>query len=447
MNPRLGLETLRQFIGAKRRWHELRGPELESFQHLRAIKLVRWVNARSGFYRSLWAGCDLEDWRALPTVDKASMMEHFSGFNTAGVTREAALELALRAEGERDFSPVLRGARGEALTVGLSSGTSGHRGVFLVSALETAAWAGVILARALHRPLLDALRHGERIAFFLRANSNLYEGVGQGRLRFCYFDLMTPLPQAVTRLEALNPSVLVAPPSMLLALSRLKPRIRPRQVIAVAEVLEPQDGAALEAAFGVVVSQIYQATEGLIAVSCPHAHLHLMEDLIAVQLEPVPGDASRSRFTPVLTDLWRRTQPIIRYRLNDVLRLESDRCACGNPWRTIAAIEGRSDDALEFHSADGPRLVFPDTIRRAVLLASDRVLEYAAVQSSPNELRISLEVARGHEIAALEAVRESLRRELSSYGIRDAILKVELGIAPDAANVKRRRVRRLQRLA
>ena len=440
MNP--NLETLRHYIGAKRRWRDLGGAKLEAFQDARAIELVRWVNDRSGFYRAHWAGHDLKNWRALPTVDKRLMMEHFTDFNTAGVTKEAALEVALRAERERDFRPELRGGSAHAMTVGLSSGTSGHRGLFLVSPLETAAWAGAILARALHRPLLETALHGERIAFFLRANSNLYERVGRGRLRFRYFDLMTPIRQAVAELEALDPSVLVAPPSMLLALA--KARIRPRQVIAVAEVLEPQDKTALEAAFGVAVHQIYQATEGLIAASCRAERLHLMEDLMVVQLEPAIGDASNSRFSPVLTDLWRRTQPIVRYRLNDVLIVEPSPCACGNPWRTIASIEGRSDDTLEFRGADGPRLVFPDTIRRAVLLASDRITEYAAEQSAPHELHVFLEVAPGSELAAIQAVQESLRRELARYGIRDAKLSVALGIAPQAANIKRRRVKRLR---
>jgi putative adenylate-forming enzyme len=328
------------------------------------------------------------------------------------------------------------------LTVGLSSGTSGHRGVFLVGALETAAWAGVIVARALHRSVL----HGERVAFFLRANSNLYERVGRGRLQFRYFDLMTPLTDAVAQLEAWQPTLLVAPPSLLLALARCHPRVRPHGVIAVAEVLEAQDRATLEAAFGVPIHGIYQATEGLIAVSCRCGRLHLQEDLIAVQLEAVPGDTSGTRFTPILTDLWRRTQPMVRYRLNDLLHLEPRPCPCGNPWRVVAQIEGRSDDTLEFHGATGATLVFPDIVRRAVLLASDAILEYTATQTEPNRLHVSLEVSAENETAALNAVRVSLERELRRYDIHHPRLEVSLGIARDAANIKLRRVKRVRAL-
>ncbi len=402
------------------------------------MQLVRWVNRHSSFYRKHWAGHDLEDWCGLPAVDKRLMMQNFSEFNTAGVSLEAAMTVALRAERETDFKPTVRGANDSALTVGLSSGTSGHRGLFLVSPLETARWAGLILARALHRPLW----HGERIAFFLRANSNLYERVGQGRLRFQYFNLMTPLDVATHDLEKLQPTVLVAPPSMLLALARRKPNVRPHSVIAVAEVLEPQDKTALESHFQVPVHSIYQATEGLIAVSCRCGRLHLQEDIVTVQLEPVSGDRTGSRFTPVLTDLWRRTQPIVRYRLNDILQLDPDPCPCGNPWRVLLRVEGRSDDTLEFIGKHGTVPVFPDTVRRAILLAHPQILEYAAQQSSPNQLRVWLEVAPGFETEAVSAVRESLQREWARYRIQNSQLEIGLGIPRQIANQKRRRVTR-----
>ena len=95
--------------------------------------------------------------------------------------------MALRAERERDFQPTLG-----RLTIGLSSGTSGHRGLFVAAPHEQAAWAGTILARTIH-----TLRRRLRVAFFLRSNSNLYERVGGRLVQFRYFDLMLPLADAV----------------------------------------------------------------------------------------------------------------------------------------------------------------------------------------------------------------------------------------------------------
>lgn len=431
------LETVRQFVLAKRRLARLEGESLKAFQDARARTLARWVQANSRFYREHWTGHDLERWHELPTVDKSLMMANFTEFNTRGITRESAFKVALRAERDRDFSPTLNGC-----TVGLSSGTSGHRGLFLVSPLEQASWAGVILARAMPRLRIS----GERIAFFLRSNSNLYQQVGRGRwLQFCYFDLMNLLWDSVRALNTLQPTILVAPPSMLemLARERLAGRlqIKPETLISVAEVLEPQDRDRLEGVFQAPVRQIYQATEGLLAVSCEHNSLHLQEDIVAVQLEPVLG--SESRFTPIITDLWRRTQPIIRYRLNDILTLENTPCKCGSSWRALRQIEGRSDDVLEFElAAGGLRLFFPDTIRRAILLASSDILEYEVIQEQPGLLRVHLEVKPGSETNVQASVTTNLTQTLEQYSCRPAKLEVVFGLPDRAANIKRRRIRR-----
>jgi phenylacetate-coenzyme A ligase PaaK-like adenylate-forming protein len=160
-------------------------------------------------------------------------------------------------------------------------------------------------------------------------------------------------------------------------------------------------------------------------------------------VQPEPEVAKLTRFTPIITDLWRRTQPIIRYRLNDVLRLEDQACACGSSWRSIKQIEGRSDDVLEFELlAKGLRPFFPDSIRRAILLADARILEYEAVQKRPGHLRVHLEVQPGSEMTVRENVRAGIAQMLEQYACRPADLEIVFELIPRAANVKRRRVRR-----
>jgi putative adenylate-forming enzyme len=357
--------------------------------------------------------------------------------NTRGIRREAALEAALRAEGSRDFRPVLDG-----LTIGLSSGTSGHRGLFVASPQEQAAWAGTILARTIHK-----LQGQLRVAFFLRSNSNLYEQVGGLLIQFRYFDLMLPLDEAVAALNRYRPNVLIGPPSLLSFLAgereRGSLRIAPQRLISVAEVLEPHDREWIERIFGAPVEQIYQCTEGLLAVSCAAGSLHIQEDVVALQLEPLPGGDGQ-RYTPVVTDLWRTTQPIIRYRLNDVLRIDPRPCRCGSSFRVISTIEGRCDDICYFESREGgARPFFPDTIRRMVLLASPHILDYQAIQERAGHLRIHLAVPDGtpfEQVAA--AVRESVAATVAQYDCRPATVQIERGLVPVAPGAKRRRVQR-----
>lgn len=481
------------YARAKWRWAHLRGDALRAYQDQRAQAVVAYAVAHAPFYRDHWAGWDLHDWRTLPTTDKRLMMDNFARFNTRGITPADALAVALRAEQSRDFAPTIGG-----LTVGLSSGTSGHRGIFLAAPWEQAGWAGILLARALH-----GWRGRLRVAFFLRANSNLYEQIGGLLIQFRYFDLMTPLPEAVAALTTFQPDVIVGPPSLLVLLAQACTlgtlRIRPTRLIAVAEVLEPQDHDHLHAVFGVPIHQIYQCTEGLLAVSCAHGALHIQEDLVAIQGEPVasgatvggantekngntartenirknteesqtspavkeddaifsvalrdssvssvfPSPSTWPRISPIVTDLWRRTQPIIRYRLNDVLQLDPQPCACGSGFRVIRAVEGRSDDCCRFFSMDGgTRLFFPDTIRRMILLASAAIADYQAVQTQPGQLTIHLVVVPGTDFGTVAAaVRASAHAIMASYACRPAALTITEGLDATVPGAKRRRVR------
>jgi phenylacetate-CoA ligase len=441
-----------QFLRARWRWQSLRGAALEDYQERRARRIVAYARAHAPFYRAHWSACADADWRSLPVVDKSLMMANFATFNTRGIAREQAMEIALRAERERDFSPRL----GD-LTVGLSSGTSGHRGLFLVSPREQAAWAGTILARALHTLPRSVLR----VAFFLRSNSNLYEQVGSSIIRFRYFDLMLPLAEAIAALNDFQPHIIVGPPSLLgfLASARVAGQLRahPQRLLSVAEVLERQEQERIEAAFQVAVQQIYQCTEGLLAISCAHNSLHIQEDAVVLQFEPLTASVSDTSETPVLAaservmpiviDLWRTTQPIIRYRLNDVLQLETRPCACGSPFRVIRAIEGRCDDVCSFLSQDGgTRPFYPDTIRRMILLASSDISDYQVVQQRPGHLAIALTVASQATFAAVaEAVRASVQSTVASYACQPAQVEIAEGIEPPAPGVKRRRVQCLAR--
>jgi phenylacetate-CoA ligase len=333
----------------------------------------------------------------------------------------------------------------QGLTVGLSSGTSGHRGLFLVGPHEQAAGAGVILARALHK--LQPRR--TRVAFFLRSHSNLYAQVNGALLQLRYFDLMAPLAQSIAALDEYQPHIVVGPPSLLgfLAAAQEEGRlcIRPQRLIAVAEVLEPHDDLRLNHCFGAPVHQVYQCTEGLLAVSCPHGSLHIQEDIVAIQCEPLPAEPGGApRVTPVVTDLWRRTQPIIRYRLDDVLQLAEGPCACGSCFRVIARIEGRCDDVCYFVEPGGTRRpFFPDTIRRAVLLAEAGIADYMAVQERDGHLCVHLALQPGADPAAAQgAVAANIAAATQQYGCLPPALEVSVQLPPSLAGSKRRRVQR-----
>lgn len=341
-------------------------------------------------------------------------MENFDIINTRGIKREDAFKVAFQAEKSRDFSPMIDG-----VTIGLSSGTSGNRGVFLASESERAEWVACVLDRVI------GLSFKQRsVAFFLRANSNLYDSVKSKVLRFEFFDLEKQLEGQIERLESLNPSILVAQPSLLLELAVKMEKgelsISPEKIISVAEVLYSEDAAYLKEVFGQTIHQVYQCTEGLLATSCKHGTLHFNEDFLIIEKKYIDDD--NSRFHPVITDLLRETQLIVRYELNDLIQEKKD-CPCGSKMLGIEKIEGRSDDILIFKSYDGRQVkVFPDFFRRAIIMSDDQIRDYTLVQTAYNELCLFV----NNDVSIFEKAKEAIIELLEKNKVQDVqIIKSE----------------------
>jgi putative adenylate-forming enzyme len=415
-------------------WSFLPRSWLEAAQERRVRAHLRRLRTRTRDLARRLGDRDVTEWRAIPAIDKAYAMAHWNELVTVPVTREAAFDVALRAEADRDFSPELSG-----FTVGLSSGTTGTRGLFLASAAEREQWAGTAIARVLPDLVPGLRRH--RVAFFLRANSNLYETTGSRRIRFTFFDLLRPLEEHLPALAALDPTILVAPPSVLrlLAEARLDGRLvaAPKTVVSVAEVLDPDDAERIRSAFGPIVHQVYQATEGLLGSTCREGTLHLAEDVVLFEREPCGPDG---RFHPILTDYRRSSQPMIRYRLDDVLLPRATPCPCGSAFLALERIEGRSDDTVLLEGPNGPVRIFPDFVRRAVMLSSPHVADWRVVQTAGDTLSLWVDPADTHAGAA--AALCTLARE---QGARP--LTVVPGAPPlSSAGTKLRRVRREHRV-
>ncbi|MBD8499884.1 F390 synthetase-related protein [Paenibacillus arenosi] len=369
--------------------------QLERFHNQQIKKQLLFTIEKSPFYRQLYAPF-LEDIQkgnlaALPIIDKEVMMEHFDTLNTVHITKEEAFRVAFEAEKTRNFSPTIRN-----ITVGLSSGTSGNRGVFLVSEEEQTLWAGSIIGKVLPSSIL----HKHTIAFFLRANSNLYEATKNKRISFHFFDLLDSSQQHIAQLNEVNPSILIAPPSMLRKIASWQQEglinICPQKMISVAEVLEDMDSTFIRATFQQTVHQVYQCTEGFLATTCSQGTLHINEDLVHIEKEYL--DQENGIFVPIITDFMRKTQPIIRYRLNDILIEKKTPCSCGSPFIALERIDGRCDDIFIGRSEWDNReiSIFPDFIRRAIMFASNEIQQFKVIQHRIDNIEIKLEAPPEH---------------------------------------------------
>lgn len=281
---------------------------------------------------------------------------------------------------------------------------------------------------------------------FLRANSNLYESVQRGKLQFQYFDLLERVETLVKRLETYQPTVWVAPPSMLRLLADAYVAgyltAVPDKIISVAEVLDPLDRKVLEKIFGQTVHQVYQCTEGFLGATCRYGTLHLNEDIVHIEKEFI--DPATRRFVPIITDFSRTSQPIIRYRLNDILTEAALPCACGSPFTAIERIEGRCDDTLYFsnmHTGEAVP-VFPDFVTRSVIAASPDIEHYRVVQQGDGTMEVSLRLGGN---AVMAQVETNVLLELMKLGERLECTLPEIRFVPYTFEPGLTKLRRVER--
>ncbi len=395
MNPRTVFLRARYGKGFASR-EAIAQHQQKAFQHLR-----RNIMPRSPFYTP-YAGKPLSDW---PLMNKALMMEHFTDINTAGITKEEALHIALTSEQERDFAPMIRN-----IAVGLSTGTSGQRGLFASNKRERALWAALMLGR-----FSPSFLQRQRVSLFLRANNMLYERLGNALISFEFYDLLQSFNSHLQKLVDQQPTVLIAPAQILGLLAQAQKEriinIAPRCIISVAEVLSPEDKSAIEAVFGVRVDQVYQCTEGVLGMTCRAGNLHLNETYMHIERDII--DEASGAFAPIITDLTRETQPVLKYRLDDILIPDNEPCPCGCASLRLKRIEGRCDDILYWHTADGTlRMIPSDLIRQTVATARAGVSDYRAVQHGQQLLEIWLEAA-DYEQACAEVTRNLAAQAVS----------------------------------
>lgn len=309
-----------------------------------------------------------------------------------------------------------------------TSGSTGQRGLFLFSPSE---WLDVLAIST--RPLLWAgvkpkLFRRQRIAVVGSSSPWHYSAKVGLSLRSRFFSVLqldagAAIDMLVERLNEWQPDLLTTYPSVLRSLaeaqldSRL--RIKPQTIFSVAEVFTAQDQQRVREAFGISGRDIYGATEhSPITLECPARRRHLLEDSAAIEIvdeqgRHVPPGTLGSRV--LLTVLHRRTQPLIRYELSDMLRLSNTKCECGRPFRVVEEIEGRQQNVLEFGAVRVHPIVFHRALE-AVPAAGWQIIR------EPAELRVCL--LNLADQYPPERVEQAIRAAISEAGATPVPVRV-----------------------
>lgn len=395
------------------------------FLHWQNRKISRWLAkapAQTAYYGPLMATVAKLD--ELPIVDKQTLMENFAAFNQPHIDHKTGWQAF-------DTTRMVG-----CFHVGASTGTSGNRGLFVISNRERYAWLGAILAKALP----NFWRKSERIAVALPLHTRLYDAANRfGPVSLRFFDVTDGPESWVDDLTNFAPTTLIAPPKILCWLADHSAKnLNPVRIFSGAEVLDPIDRQHIEAKFDLKLGQIYMATEGLLGVSCPEGRLHLCEDIIHFELEPQPDS---DLVSPIITDFRRETQIMARYRMNDLLRVSDDTCPCGSPCLVVDEIVGRQDDVFVFEVNGKEIQITPDIMRNAVLDANRSILDFRLKQIAKHELTLHLHSKLSKQVALQAA--DALTKIFENRGISG----VTIVHIPDDLNLDTtRKLRRIERI-
>jgi putative adenylate-forming enzyme len=413
---------------------------LEQHQATALRDLRDFAFARSPFYARLHAGLERRPLHELPVVTKAMLMERFDEVVT---DRAVSLE-AVRAYLERAVHDALFGDR---YRVAATSGSTGLRGIFLYDADE---WRAVLASYARANDwagLRAGLTHRMRLAV-VSSRVPTHQSAIVGRtlespaVKALRLDATTPLAQIVAALNDFHPESLVGYASMIHALAReqLEGRlhIAPKAVTCASEALTAEMRRRIARAWSEPF-EVYAATETAgIASDCERHRKHLYEDLVVAEVvdeshRPVPPGVFGNKL--LVTVLFSRTLPLIRYELSDRVVLSTETCACGRPFGVVAAIEGRREDVLRLPGPNGERVeVHPNVVHRALEDVAASAWQVAQEQDGIHVL-----VAGARSELDADALARRLDTELRAAGAApmrivvdrvDAIPKTALGKTP-----------------
>jgi phenylacetate-coenzyme A ligase PaaK-like adenylate-forming protein len=405
-------------LAERERWPRER---LERYRQKRLNELLAYAADRAPFWRERaprGAGVRLAD---LPVLTKPELMERFDDLVT---DRRLRLDDLLAHLAEIDTDALYLGEH----RVMTSSGSSGRKAVFVY---DRSAWSGIV-AMFMRRsawvgigPRFPRLRMaliggGSPTHMSQRGAQTLAIGLH----RMCGLSVTQPLPELVASLNEFRPQAINVYPSIaaLLAEEQQAGRLRLEleSLSTSSEPLSPALRERLEHAFGVRPSNFYATTEGLYGNECPEGSMHLFDDMCIVENvdedhRPVaPGEVG-SRL--LVTNLFNRTLPLIRFEISDLVVVEPEPCPCGRTLMRLRSLEGRAEDVLRLGGVDVHPLQF------ALVTADPDVREFQVVQQGEAlRLRVCLRDGAGEAPARLRA---RVGARLEELGVQRPAVEVE----------------------
>jgi phenylacetate-CoA ligase len=233
--------------------------------------------------------------------------------------------------------------------------------------------------------------------------------------RFRWLSLSAPVHQNHELILRWKPDVMIAPPSFYRSLIKFSEESARTVSIKIAlswgEELDSSTRKLIENKMNAEVYDDYGTVEvGSVAWECPaHSGYHVNTDSVVVELlrdgEPVETGEQGEL---CLTNLYRKSTPMIRYLGGDTATFEENDCPCGRGLPLIREIHGRVVDYIL--TREGGR-ISPYIIMQALQNVSG-IFEYKVTQNHDYSIQILIEALEGADAQQIMSNAEERLRKV-----------------------------------
>ena len=404
--------------------------QLEAYQSQALGSLRDYAYAHSPFYQRFHHGLFDRPLRELPVLTKTMLMEHFDE-----VVTDRSIQLgAVRAFANERLEDRLFLDR---YRVTATSGSSGQPGFFLFNEAE---WLSILASFARGQEWSGAavsLLHRRKMATVASISPwHMSSQVATTAKTWWTPSIRLPasdlLESIVQRLNDWQPDILIGYASMahVLAEEQIAGRlhIQPDKTFASSEVLTDDTRRRIKIAWGDEPFNQYVATETA-DIAAEHRQcrrMHLFDDLVIVEVvdedyRPLPPGVYGAKV--LVTTLFSRTQPLIRYELNDSIRLASKPCSIGHAFGIVEGVQGRAEDTLYLPAVAGEKTaVEPLVFSRIMDIVP--VTGWQVAQERDDGLTVILSGPR--DGLATESLVSQLNQTLAEQGVRVPYIRVQV---------------------
>ncbi len=200
-----------------------------------------------------------------------------------------------------------------------------------------------------------------------------------------------PEKELLTTIKEYQPHILGGHPSAYVALAKVADEngisITPDVILLGGELSLPWHREYIEKVFQCPTLNRYGSYEmNSIAWECNQKTMHIDADSVILEIikdgEPVTGE----RGEVVVTNLWNKAMPFIRYRLGDIGVLSADTCTCGRSLPVLQDIEGRTDDFIVLPTGE----LVPPTRPIAIFFTTPGIEQFTLIQDTKDHISIKV---------------------------------------------------------